>query len=372
MKLILSVLLLFGSISAGMAKDVPTNVAELIDNNAETCYTGVKGKNKLVFDVKFDAPMLSYKVFSADDDSKHDPVEWVLKGSNDGKKWKTVDERKGQIFCARYQEALCVVENPAAYKKYMLEITAANKEILKVADVQFFDKNLMKGWEDFKYPTINFIDKAEGTEGSKLYKTLVQNPDEYIKFHARKVAEILYYTADDQMVDVQNIRYTLEDTDGISAKGGNSPRINIFYSTRHIENSAHESMYKLDFETRGVLYHELVHGYQFEPKGVGNYGNNKIFWSCIEGLADGVRAESGHFDMKTRRPGGNWMDGYRTTGFFIQWLKTKDPDAIRKFHLSVRDLEVWGWDEAMKYMFGSEATIEGLWNEYQDFLKAGN
>ena len=40
--------------------------------------------------------------------------------------------------------------------------------------------------------------------------------------------------------------------------------------------------------------------------------------------------------MSTRKPGGNWMDGYRTTGFFIQWLTTKDPDAIRKFHETVR------------------------------------
>ena len=55
------------------------------------------------------------------------------------------------------------------------------------------------------------------------------------------------------------------------------------------------------------------------------------------------------------------MDGYRTTGFFIQWLTTKDPDAIRKFHETVRD-------KAMKRMFGDDASIEGLWNEYQAFL----
>lgn len=110
------------------------------------------------------------------------------------------------------------------------------------------------------------------------------------------------------------------------------------------------------------------YAYQFEPKGIGSYSTNKTFWACIEGLADAVRAQAGYFDMSTRKPGGNWMDGYRTTGFFIQWLTTKDPDAIRKFHETVRDLDEWSFDKAMKRMFGDDASIEGLWNEYQAFL----
>ena len=81
-----------------------------------------------------------------------------------------------------------------------------------------------------------------------------------------------------------------------------------------------------------------------------------------------MRAEAGYFDMDTRKPGGNWMDGYRTTGFFLQWLTTKDPDAIRKFHLTVRNLDVWSFDEAIKSVFGPESGIEVLWEEYQDFL----
>ena len=92
------------------------------------------------------------------------------------------------------------------------------------------------------------------------------------------------------------------------------------------------------------------------------------FWASIEGLADAVRAQAGYFDMSTRKPGGNWMDGYRTTGFFIQWLTTKDPDAIRKFHETARGPDEWSFDKAMKRMFGEDASIEGLWNEYQAFL----
>ncbi len=351
-------------------QEVNTNYAELTDNDPTTYYVGTKGKEAVILQAPSNAPVLSYKIYSSGETPSHDPSDWILKGSNDGKKWIKIDERKKQRFCSRYQEILCVVQTPGNYKQYMLEAnTIDKKEKLIIADILLSDKNMFAGWENFKYPSVKFEVLDPETEGNKIYHELVQNPDEYVKYHTQNVAEILYFTANDPMVDVQEIDYTLKDYNGVSAKGGNAPIINIVYSTQHIEKSAKESLYKLDFETRGVLYHELTHGYQFEPKGIGNYGSNKTFWACIEGIADAVRAEAGLFDMSTRKPGGNWMDGYRTTGFFLQWLTTKDPDAIRKFHLTVRDLDVWSFDKAIKGVFGPESSIEGMWNEYQDFLK---
>lgn len=360
----LSVTLFF----ACQSQPVSVHPPELTDNDLTTTFVGDIGLNHIILNTEYTTPVLSYKIYSTGQLPVYDPSVWTLKGSDDGKNWTIVDERTNQAFCSRFQEILCVVQKPQTFKKYRLEITTANQDTLKIAEVILSDKNLLAGWEDFKYPNVDFQVLDPYTEGAMLYNMLIQNPDEYIKYHARKVAEILYYTDKDTMTDVGNIKYTLEDKEGVSAKGGSSPDIQIFYSTQHIEKSAHESLYKLDFETRGVLYHELTHGYQFEPKGCGNYGNNKTFWACIEGIADAVRAEAGFFDMSTRKPGGNWMDGYRTTGFFIQWMKTKDLDAIRKFHLTVKDLEVWSFDGAVKSVFGPEASIEGMWDEYQQFL----
>ncbi|KAA6337631.1 hypothetical protein EZS27_014308, partial [termite gut metagenome] len=208
------------------------------------------------------------------------------------------------------------------------------------------------------------------TEGNRIYTQLVQDPDKYVKYHTQKVAEILFYTADEPMNDVRRINYVLKDYNGISEKSGNPPSVSIVYSTRWVETSAKESLYKLDYETRGVLYHELTHAYQFEPKGIGTYSTNKEFWACIEGIADAVRAEAGLFDISTRKPGGHWLTGYRTTGFFIQWLTTKTPDAIRKFHHTVRDLDVWSFDNAIKSIFGNTASIEDMWKEYQEYLRS--
>lgn len=347
---------------------IEKNPIALLDNNLVTHYTGTANSNVIVFDQNFDAPILSYKIYSSGDNPKYDPITWKLKGSNDGKQWDILDTQSDVRFCSRYQEVLCSVAQPSTYAQYMLEISAANGDTLKLADVVFHTEDLLKNWKNFKYPKVNFQRENTETAGDSIYHLLVQNPDAYVQYHTQKVAEILYFSDKDEINDIQQINYTLRDYDGVSSKGGQPPVITIQYSTQHVEKSAKESLYKLDFETRGVLYHELTHGYQYEPKGVGNYGNNKIFWSCIEGTADAVRAEAGLFDMNTRKPGGNWMDGYRTTGFFIQWMTTKDKDAIRKFHRTAKELEVWSWDGAIKSVFGEEYSIESLWQEYQDFL----
>ena len=348
---------------------ISVNVPELSDGDPTTYYTGAQGVNKIVFDTQSSIPIQSYKLYSSGEAPAHDPVSWVLKGSYDGTKWVVIDERNDQRFCSRYQEILCTIANPSNYKQYMLEASTAGNDVLILGDVFFSEKNLLTDWKEFNYPAVDFEVLDPQTKGASIYTDLVQDPDAYIKYHAEKVAEILFYTAKDTMNDVQTIQYTLKDYDGVSAKSGNPPVISIVYSTQHIEKSANESLYKLDFETRGVLYHELVHAYQFEPKGIGSYSTNKEFWACIEGMADAVRAEAGFFDWSTRKPGGNWMDGYRTTGFFFQWLTTKDPDAIRKLHLTVRDLEVWSFDKAIKSIFGEDSSIEGMWNEYQAFLE---
>lgn len=103
------------------------------------------------------------------------------------------------------------------------------------------------------------------------------------------------------------------------AKNG---EISIFYSTRHIAKAfENKDTANVDFETRGVLLHELTHAYQLEPQGIGSYGTNKVFWAFIEGMADAVRIANGGFHGENDRPkGGNYMDGYRCAGYFFVWL----------------------------------------------------
>ena len=227
-------------------------------------------------------------------------------------------------------------------------------------------------WKNYNVGTIHFEDKSPETEGSRLYKKLIPDPKAYIATQARKVLNTLYFGPQDSIVPVHNLYYRLEDIDGISAKGGGDGEISIFYSTRHVEKSfADQDTAKVDFETRGVLYHELTHAYQLEPQGIGTYGTNKTFWAFIEGMADAVRVANGGFHDEVDRPeGGNYDDGYRTTGYFLVWVRnTKDPDFLRKFNRTALEVIPWSFEGAFKKVLGEQCEVAELWKEYQQSIK---
>ncbi|MDE6871737.1 MAG: basic secretory family protein [Bacteroidales bacterium] len=222
-------------------------------------------------------------------------------------------------------------------------------------------------WKDYNVGKVIFVDKAAGTAGSEIYHSIIDDPDSYIQEQARTVLSILYDSPADSITAVNEIYYSLEDTDGISAKGGGNGFVSIFYSTRHVEKSfADCDTAKVLFETRGVLLHELTHAYQLEPQGVGTYGTNRVFWAFIEGMADAVRVAGGGFGPDARPKGGNYMDGYRTTGYFLVWLRdNKDPEFLVKFNRSALEVVPWSFDGAVKHILGEEYDIDSLWQEYQ-------
>lgn len=224
-------------------------------------------------------------------------------------------------------------------------------------------------WENYNVGEIVFEDKAAGTRGSEIYHSLIADPEAYIAEQARVVLATLYNSPTDSIQTVGHILYTLEDKDGISAKGGGDGRVHIFYSSRYVESQfePEKDAEKMLFETRGVLLHELTHAYQLEPKGIGNYGNNRVNWAFIEGMADAVRVANGGFSGPNARPkGGNYMDGYRTTGYFLVWLRdNKDPDFLWKFNKSTLDVVPWSFDGAVKHILGENYDIDSLWYEYQ-------
>lgn len=222
-------------------------------------------------------------------------------------------------------------------------------------------------WSGYNVGTIIFEDKAPQTKGSEIYGRIIPDPESYIAEQARTVLSILYDSPNDSITPVHQIHYTLEDIDGISAKGGRPGNVDIFYSTRHIERSfAQNDTTKLLFETRGVLLHELTHAYQLEPQGIGSYGTNRTFWAFIEGMADAVRVAGGGFGPDARPKGGNYMDGYRTTGYFLVWVKdNKDPEFLKKFNRSALEVVPWSFDGAFKHILGPECSVDDLWHEYQ-------
>jgi hypothetical protein len=225
-----------------------------------------------------------------------------------------------------------------------------------------------KEWENYFAGNVHFKDKAAGSKGSDIYACIIPNPETYIREKALHVLQTLYFSPDDSIPYIKDIHYTLENVNGISAKSGSGDQISIMYSTQWIEKIfADNDTAKLDYETRGVLYHELTHAYQLEPQECGTYADGGQYWAFIEGVADAVRVANGCFGPGDRPKKGNYLNGYRTTGFFLHWLnQTKDPDFIRKFNRSALEVIPWSFEKAFQHIFGDEKQyhIDALWHEY--------
>jgi len=347
-----------------------SDVDFLKDNQMNSYYQATSNAVSIICEYATPVAATYYSLTSANIDAVNDPTQWVLKASANGKSWVKLDARKNQKYFARFQTEIFEIARPGKYKYYKLELQSAAKSKVALSEIAFCEgKSPMTNWGKFIYPQVNFTDKDKTVNGSKIYARLVQDPSDFIREHAQKVASILYWTDQDKRMDIRTINYELRPDKGISAKGGEPPVIDIFYSADWVAKTA-QAKGDLDvlYETRGVLFHELTHGYQFCPKGCGEYRQGDQYWAFIEGLADAVRFQAGFFPVTNRRPGGTWMDGYQTTGFFLQWLTTKDPDFLRKFNLSADQLDPWSFDAAMQHIFGKEVTTDGLWKEYQDFL----
>lgn len=64
-----------------------------------------------------------YTLTSANGDQAEDPKDWVLKGSNDGKKWTELDKRADESFKWRLHTRAFEIKNPGKFSQYKLEIT---------------------------------------------------------------------------------------------------------------------------------------------------------------------------------------------------------------------------------------------------------
>lgn len=368
-----------GSVEIGGIGAVASSEASaLTDNDLTTYFSAETGDDNTVEIIVpcNDGEIVAYTLVSSGEihqdesfgtvEALYDPASWSLSGSNDGTSWTEVDSRSNEKFIARFQNHIYYLETPANYTQYKFVFHGNGGDRVTLSDILFHTEDPYADWQNFEYPTITFIDTAED-DGSQLYDVLVQDKQAYLKWHAREICTYLYFNDQDERYPITEIEYYLDPMpDQVSYKGGSSPKINIHYSTDWIQKSANESLLKLNLETRGVLFHEMVHGFQLEPQGIPSYSEGNVSWSAIEGLADAVRTIAGYHDYSTRNVNGGLLSGYQTTGFFCYWLtRTKDPDAVRNINASMRTINPWSWDAALKYALGDEADEQTLWAEYK-------
>ncbi|KAJ3039167.1 hypothetical protein HDV00_012573 [Rhizophlyctis rosea] len=227
-------------------------------------------------------------------------------------------------------------------------------------------------------PTL-IIKTLDHSPNGTLFTTAVPEPLPWLRTITTTVLQSLYAQPQHAPTHVSFIRLVIRDMEGVAycsdadpdpanpAETGKGKQIHL--STRHIRNTAGPKAGKggvdedlswvpaLHHEITGVILHESVHAWQHNALG-----------SCpgglIEGIADFIRLKAGWAPPHWHRgKGGNWDDGYSTTGYFLEWIEeTKKVEGfVRSLNLVMEDVE---WDEGV-FRLLCECGVEELWEEYQ-------
>ena len=193
------------------------------------------------------------------------------------------------------------------------------------------------------------VDNENPTGAGAGFAQAVPDPQPFIQMITRQLCEILYRKPDEPRAPGM-VTLRVYDFDGVANAGGGT--INL--STRHLAKYRGAALKE---EITGVLVHEATHLYQY------NDGPGGL----IEGIADFVRIEAGHHSINRRTRGGNWDDGYTTTGFFLSWLDDQYPDFGYKLNLKLTrdDNQRWS-DQVFEDLTGKD--VDTLWQEYQATL----
>lgn len=110
----------------------------LVDGEPGTKWLAFESTGWAEFELAKPLKVVTYALTSANDFAERDPRDWTLKGSTDGKDWKTLDTRSGESFDERFRTKSYDIADPAEYQHFRLEITKNNgaSGILQLADVQ--------------------------------------------------------------------------------------------------------------------------------------------------------------------------------------------------------------------------------------------
>jgi len=109
----------------------------LADGEAATKWLTFHPTGWVEYDLDKPAKIVTYALTSANDEAERDPQDWTLRGSTDGKDWKTLDTRSGESFSERFQTKSYDLAEPAEYQHFRLDITGNHgADLLQLADLQ--------------------------------------------------------------------------------------------------------------------------------------------------------------------------------------------------------------------------------------------
>ncbi len=113
-----------GTATASSSKDLAALAFDGKESTQWTTATAAPGWLGYAFAARVGKTVCRYDLTSAVDLPQCDPMDWEFQVSADGAKWVTLDARKNQLFPKRNQTKSYLVNNPADYPYYRLNVLA--------------------------------------------------------------------------------------------------------------------------------------------------------------------------------------------------------------------------------------------------------
>jgi hypothetical protein len=202
-------------------------------------------------------------------------------------------------------------------------------------------------------PAVDF-QNLDPAGGGKVFTDNVKNATDFVQTLARKVCSILYRSPP-EVPPIARITLVIQPIANISptiggTASGNTANFNSNYFVAFANSHTPDDVL---YELSGIGAHLISFMYERGPAPTG----------VLSGINDFVRYRAGYTRDSLRRKGGNWDDGYMTTGFFFAYLDDEYPNFVYRLNL----VDGTGYNVTAFQVFTGKDVLT-LWNEYQGTL----
>ncbi|NQZ80092.1 MAG: PKD domain-containing protein [Colwellia sp.] len=236
-------------------------------------------------------------------------------------------------------------------------------------------------WQGFYYPKVMLAHQDTDSEGFKRVNRIVPDLTAAINEVSLEVCKYLYRNIT-EVPEFETVTFQYNWSDVLAARGGSGKNMQLYFSTRYLQYGlAEQPDDAVKYEIYGVLWHELVHGYQSKPETIKDvYSPGHDYYAFLEGVADLVRIRGKHHLTRspdsgrinrTTKVNDRYLSGYTTTGFFLNWIADNyDSEFAYKFNQSPLTIKPWSFKAAINDIINED--VDDLWNKYTAYVDQYN
>ena len=108
----------------------------LFDDTSATSTTFTSSRPTVSYELTGATARATMYTLTSADEKGGDPKAWKLQGSSDGKRWVTLDTRRGQKFAERQQTRAFSVADAGIYRHYRLVVTASQDKATSLSELE--------------------------------------------------------------------------------------------------------------------------------------------------------------------------------------------------------------------------------------------